>query len=161
MIHAAEVPVAVGFDSRLALSRTTRRLELTGPGSKQRSRGAGRLNLAVPGRLARLRLALRERGRASPGTIVARGTVTVLHDAGTRKLPPKAPASSIDCDGRSYTIYYQNQLPDISARWPNAPSAARYTLEVDGKTMALNKPEHHVQVRQPARRHTSLELSGQ
>jgi hypothetical protein len=139
-IHAAEVPVAVGFEvgSRCPHDAS---IELTGAGSKQRSRGTGRLNLLFQAGSRGYALRCGSAG-SSAGSVVARGTVTVLHDAGTRKLPPKAPASSIDCDGRSYTIYYQNQLPDISAHWPNAPSAARYTLEVDGKTMALDKPEH-------------------
>jgi hypothetical protein len=139
-IHAAEVPVAVGFDVGARCPHEAS-IELTGPGAKQRARGTGRLDLLFQAgtRGYALRCAP---ASGSAGKIVARGTVTVLRDAGTRKLPPKAPASSIECDGRSYTIYYQNQLPDISARWPNAPSAARYTLELDGKTLALEAPEH-------------------
>jgi ferric-dicitrate binding protein FerR (iron transport regulator) len=138
-VHAAEVPVAVGFDvgSRCPHDAS---IELTGAGSKQRSRGTGRLNLLF--QAGTRGYALRCPSAGGPGNVVVRGTVTVMHDAGTRKLPPKAPASSIECDGRSYTIYYQNQLPDISAQWPSAPAAPRYTLDVDGKTMALNKPEH-------------------
>lgn len=139
-IHAPEVPVAVGFDTSARCPHDAV-LELSGAGSKQRSRGHGTLNLLF--QAGTRAYAVRCVGaNGNPGTIVSRGVVTLLHDAGTRKLPPKAPASNVDCDGRSYTIYYQNQLPDISARWPNAPSAPRYTLEVDGKTTALEAPEH-------------------
>jgi hypothetical protein len=138
-IHAPDVPVAVGFDTSARCPRDAV-LELTG-GGKQRSRGHGTLNLLFQaGTRGYAVRCVNAAGNA--GTIVSRGVVTVLRDAGTRKLPPKAPASTVDCDGRSYTVYYQNQLPDISARWPNAPSAPRYTLEIDGKTMALEAPEH-------------------
>ena len=139
-IHAPDVPVAVGFETSARCPRDAV-LELSGAGAKQRSRGHGTLNLLF--QAGTRGYAVRcVNATGTPGTIVSRGVVTLLHDAGTRKLPPKAPASSVDCDGRSYTIYYQNQLPDISARWPNPPSAPRYTLEVDGKTTALETPEH-------------------
>ena len=72
----------------------------------------------------------------------ARGNVRVLHDAGTRDLPPRAPTSLVDADGRGYTIYYQNQLPDVRVRWPSAPEGSSYQLDLDGKVLALKAPEH-------------------
>jgi hypothetical protein len=33
-----------------------------------------------------------------------------------------------DADGRRYTVSYQNRLPIITLRWPDAPHATRYTL---------------------------------
>lgn len=59
-----------------------------------------------------------------------RGRVTVYHDTGTRALPRKAPSTTVSTDGRSYTVLYQNLLPAISVRWPNAPPAPSYTLSV-------------------------------
>ena len=56
-----------------------------------------------------------------PSKVVARGTVRVERDAGTSQLPARAPTSLVDADGRGYTVYYQNQLPEVRVRWPNAP----------------------------------------
>src|SRR5690606_9236542 len=70
---------------------------------------------------------------AEDGTLAPpskKGRVTVYHDAGMRALPRKAPATAINTDGRSYTVLYQNLLPAISVRWPNAPPAPSYTLSV-------------------------------
>jgi hypothetical protein len=76
------------------------------------------------------------------GKPVARGSVQVLNDAGTRRLPSKAPTSFVEADGRTYTVYYQNQMPEISVRWPNAPNASSYDLLVDGQPKRLPKAEH-------------------
>jgi hypothetical protein len=48
----------------------------------------------------------------------------------------------VEADGRTYTIYYPNQLPDISLRWPNAPEETSYELEIDGKRETVSAPEH-------------------
>jgi hypothetical protein len=56
------------------------------------------------------------------------GVVTILRDAGTGVLSRVPPMSRIDTDGRSYTVTYQNLLPQIVVRWPKAPEAASYTL---------------------------------
>lgn len=50
--------------------------------------------------------------------------------SGRFKLPTKAPRTSLDSDGRSYTVTYQNRLPAISLRWSKAPEAPSYHLEV-------------------------------
>ena len=61
---------------------------------------------------------------------MARGRITVLRDAGTAALAKTPPVTSINVDGRSYTVLYQNRLPAVNVRWPNAPEAAAYTLTV-------------------------------
>jgi hypothetical protein len=58
----------------------------------------------------------------------AHGTLTVLADSGTRRLPTSAPSSLVDTDGRKYTILYQNLLPSVTLRWTNAPSGAAFTV---------------------------------
>jgi hypothetical protein len=63
----------------------------------------------------------------------ATGVVTVLRDAGTGVLSRVPPMSRIDTDGRSYTVTYQNLLPQIVVRWPKAPEAASYTLTLQFK----------------------------
>ncbi len=138
VVHAPEVPVAVAIDFR-AKCGGDGFVELTS--GKQRGRGTGRANLLMQSgsRAYAVRCA---DAKGGPGKLVARGAITVLRDAGTGKLPPSAPTSYVEADGRSYTIYYQNQLPDISVRWPNAPKADTYRLEVDGTALDLDKPEH-------------------
>jgi hypothetical protein len=74
--------------------------------------------------------------------VVAKGTINVLLDAGTRRLPPLPPTSLADADGRTYTLYYSNQPPALKLRWPNPPSAPNYVFEVDGKQSTLTQPEH-------------------
>ena len=79
----------------------------------------------------RYELSVRDTRRALIGTtLVAKGKVTVLHDAGTAALPSKAPTTVVATDGRDYTISYQNLLPAVIVQWPGAPPAPTYTLSV-------------------------------
>jgi hypothetical protein len=76
------------------------------------------------------------------GGVAAQGGITVYRDGGTSALPSKAPSTLVNTDGRSYTVLYQNLLPSISVRWPNAPPAPSYTLTVktggSTKTTSVN-----------------------
>jgi hypothetical protein len=143
VVHAPQVPVAIAFDASHKCSGEVALDLVTAAGAKgkQRGQGTGRANLLFPagtrGYTARCVDA-----KGALGHVVARGSVQVLQDAGTRKLPPRAPTSEVEADGRTYSVYYQNQLPDIRIRWPNAPKAERFTLEVDGKAQPLDKAEH-------------------
>jgi hypothetical protein len=143
VVHAPEVPVAIAFDAshkckgEVALELGT----VVASAKKQRGQGQGSANLLFPaGTRGYTARCVDERGGLGP--IVARGSVQVLNDAGTRKLPPRPPTSEVETDGRTYSVYYQNQLPDIRVRWPNAPADQKYTLEIDGKAQPLAKPEH-------------------
>jgi hypothetical protein len=143
VVHAPEVPVAIAFDASHKCSGDVA-LELAvaaGAKSKQRGHGAGRANLLFPAGTRGYTVRCFD-AKGGLGPIVARGSVQVLQDAGTRRLPPRAPTSEVEADGRTYSVYYQNQLPDIRIRWPNAPKAAQFTLEVDGKAQPLDAPEH-------------------
>lgn len=66
-------------------------------------------------------------------TAVAKGSITILKDAGTRPVPTAPPATSITTDGRDYTVMYQNQLPRIAVSWSNAPPSSSYTLHVESR----------------------------
>jgi hypothetical protein len=59
------------------------------------------------------------------------GTLVVRRDAGLARLPKLAPVSSIDADGRRYTVLYQNRLPALAFQWPGAPPSDGYTLHVE------------------------------
>jgi len=138
VVHTPEVPVALSFEfARKCKAEAV--VELVQ--GHQRARGVGHANLSLPaGARAYTVRCLDARG--VPGSVVLRGNAQVLHDSGTRRLPPVAPTSEIEADGRSYTIFYQNQLPNIRLRWPNAPSVESYRLEVDGTAMSVHSPEH-------------------
>lgn len=138
VVHAPSAPVAVGFAFNGKCPGEAQ-LELTG--TKQKSRGDSSANLLFPvGSRGYLLRCIGDNGKL--GKIAARGNVQVLVDPGTRKLPPRAPTSNIEADGRTYSIYYQNQLPEVSVRWPSAPVQPKYQLELDGKPIELSEPEH-------------------
>jgi hypothetical protein len=137
VVHSPEVPVAltVDFATRCPGEGV---VELTQ--SRQHARGKGSASIWAP--LGRRGYGVRcVDARGGLGNIVRRGIVQILRDSGTRELPPSAPTSNVDADGRSYTIYYQNQLPDVRVRWPNAPAADSYQLDVDGTPMSVKSPD--------------------
>jgi hypothetical protein len=138
VLHAPELPVAVSFDFS---GKCPYEGVVELPGAKQKARGKDRVSVSLQqGSSAYSVRCVDEKGGV--GRAIARGSVQVLRDAGTRKLPPKAPTSMVDADGRLYTIHYQNQPPEVLLRWPNAPSAARYELILDGQSSTLPKAEH-------------------
>ncbi len=138
VVHTPSAPVAIGFTFE-DRCKGEGLLELLG--TRQQARAEGSANLAFgPGLRTYTLRCIGANG--APGRIAARGNVQVLIDAGTRNLPPRAPSSDISADGRTYRIYYQNQLPEVLVRWPNAPEQAQYQLELDGKPIALDKPEY-------------------
>ncbi|MFT3923472.1 MAG: FecR domain-containing protein [Myxococcales bacterium] len=138
VLHAPEVPAAVHFDfgGRCPGEGV---IELTGP--RTRTRGKGAANVVIPAIATPYTLRCFDES-GGLGKVVARGTVQVLNDAGTRRLPAKAPTSFVEADGRTYTIYYQNQLPEISVRWPNAPAGSAFDLIVDGQPTRVARAEH-------------------
>jgi ferric-dicitrate binding protein FerR (iron transport regulator) len=138
VLHAPELPVAVAFEFG---SKCPEQGEVELVGKRQRSRGKGSANLLLAAGTRSYAVRCVSAG-GTPGRVVARGTLHVLLDAGTRKLPPVPPASAVEADGRTYTVYYPNQLPDISIRWPNAPQEQSYVLEVDGKPQDVPAPEY-------------------
>lgn len=137
VLHTTELPVAVAFD---VSKKCTGEAELELAGRPKRTRG--RAHLAVSLTTGTRSYTIRCLAKSAPGRVVAQGSVRVVKDPGTRKLPPRAPTSFVDADGRAYTIYYPNQLPDILVRWPNPPSESSYQLEIDGKVEELAGPEH-------------------
>lgn len=67
------------------------------------------------------------------GAAKVKGKVTVLQDAGSRPVPKTAPFTLVDVNGRTYTVLYQNQLPQVSVRWSKAPEGVgSFKLHVSG-----------------------------
>lgn len=60
----------------------------------------------------------------------SRGTIRVLRDAGHRRVKTRAPANSVDTDGRTYRLLYQNRKPTITFVWPDAPAGSKYELTI-------------------------------
>ena len=74
------------------------------------------------------------------------GSIQITRDPGTADLPRLAPATTVDVDGRKYTILYQNLLPEVRVSWPKAPKSTQYQLVltsgIASKTFTTNKPQY-------------------
>jgi hypothetical protein len=122
----------------------------------RRASGAGKYSAVRGEKSAVLRLlagAYQYRVRCSQsaktpgGRVTARGRLSVLRDAGLKQLPKRPPSVTVDADGRSYTVRYQNRLPRITIGWPDAPAAAKYKLNLaspGGKPETRGFPEPRV-----------------
>jgi hypothetical protein len=80
------------------------------------------------------------------GSSRGNGLLRIVRDSGGRSLPRTAPKISLDADGRRYNLRYQNLLPELRLRWPRAPEAESYQLELIPETgppirEQANKPE--------------------
>jgi ferric-dicitrate binding protein FerR (iron transport regulator) len=134
VVHAPELPVALGIGAPSSCTGETL-VELSN-GGKYRGTGQVKVWLDAATRSYSVRCA------EKPARTALRVAVRALEDAGTRKLPARPPTSNVEADGRGYTIYYQNQPPDIHVRWPNAPDTTAYQLDVDGNVLKLKAAEH-------------------
>jgi hypothetical protein len=61
----------------------------------------------------------------------ARGTLRVVRDEGRRQVRATAPKNTVEADGRSYRLLYQNRKPTIAFAWPQAPRAAGFSLTLE------------------------------
>jgi hypothetical protein len=121
LIHDPRPPTAIGFSTAKCAGSAVievgaRKIETVGEGSVHASFPAGVNHYRV--------LCL------TNDKPIAEGSVSVLHDAGNRRLPTSPPATRVDTDGRRYTVLYQNLLPKMSVRWPGAPPSGPFALSV-------------------------------
>src|SRR5262249_641796 len=75
----------------------------------------------------------------------ASGALALKRDAGTGPLPPRAPADTIDADGRLYTVLFQTRPPRLTLLWPDAPpKATELQLHIESaggtRVMRVAKP---------------------
>jgi hypothetical protein len=88
-----------------------------------RSGGSGSANVLVP--VGTLHYRVRCAGARG-----ATGTLRIAKDSGRTPLPKAAARTTVDMDGREYTILYQNLLPELTLQWRTAPRAAKYTFVI-------------------------------
>ncbi len=66
-----------------------------------------------------------------PGGRGAAGTLRIVKDSGRTPLPMAAARTTVEMDGREYTILYQNVLPQLSLGWRTAPRGrSKYTFVI-------------------------------
>jgi hypothetical protein len=71
-----------------------------------------------------------------PGDAKQTATLRVVRDNGAQAVPRTAPRDFVDADGRHYSVLYQNQLPQITMRWPRAPAGVKASVHVEGSSGA-------------------------
>lgn len=93
------------------------------------SRGTGGANVLMPIGAQRYRVRC-----VGPNGVDAEpkagGTLRIVRDAGTQALARRAPKTTVETDGRRYTVLYQTMLPEITVAWPRPPEASAYVLTV-------------------------------
>lgn len=137
-VHDPKPPTAVGIGVASACGGMAL-LDLGGHGRREIT-GEKAINIELkPGSHSYSIRCLDEAGTAT-ANVVAKGSITVLADSGTRQIAAPSPATFVDVDGRDYTVLYQSKLPSIVARWPSAPSTGPFDLVVrraNGQTKTL------------------------
>jgi hypothetical protein len=128
VVHDPRPPTAIGFSNTGCAAGAVLSLSAGRKGSRE-TVGAARVSAEFSQGSHRYVVSCLEPGGAK-GARVGEGTISVIADAGLRKLARTAPLTSVDTDGRRYTVLYQTLLPKLSVRWPNAPPAGSYALTV-------------------------------
>lgn len=88
-----------------------------------RAGGSGGANVSVPTGTYHYRV------RCVGGT-GATGTLRVDKDSGRAPLPKTAARTTVEMDGREYTILFQNLLPHVTLAWRKAPPKPSYTFVI-------------------------------
>jgi len=145
IIHDPRPPTAVGV---LAGGRCKGSALLSVNGNRARPEervGESRIGVALKSGAHRYVVHCLDEGGAR-GDQIGQGTISIVPDAGLRRLATSAPLTNVDADGRRYTVLYQSLQPKIAIQWPNAPAASSYTLTVSSprgtKTLTANSPRY-------------------
>jgi hypothetical protein len=110
------------------------------------SRGAGNAIVRVPGGTRYYRVRCVAGGE--PGDTAARGRLRVRRDPGSAPLAKKPAHTTLDADGRRYTVLYQNLLPALTFHWqrPAASDLDLHVLRRGGKEKVVSAPQARVDV---------------
>ncbi len=133
VVHDPRPPTAIGFRTAGVCDGPAR----VKAGALQ-TEAAGQANLSLPPGQHLYEVRCLDK----PDVVAAKGSVRVLRDAGTRKLPTFAPTANVTTDGRRYTVMYQHRLPKVTVSWPTAPKAESYSLVIDGRTIQTKSPSY-------------------
>ncbi len=125
-VHDPRPPISVGFSTQACEKGVELDVrELRGNTRRVRAPTTPALRLGA----GSFRYTVRCIGDAA-GSTRGNGMLRVVRDSGGRSLPRTAPKIPLDADGRRYNLRYQNLLPELRLRWPQAPQAATYQLEL-------------------------------
>ncbi len=136
VIHDPEPPVKVRLLFGAICDEATVRLSGTSPLER---RGRRAIAEALPQGTYPYSVHCMEAGAVSSEPTQS-GTITVLADAGVTGPPAQGPSALIEVNGRQYTVLYQDQLPQVTLRWPDAPADAtdlKLHLSNQGRTRTL------------------------
>jgi hypothetical protein len=113
-VHDPAPPTAVRFTYECAKGGT---VELTGSGERHTSNGTDGANLSIRAGSWSYRVKCGSKALKS-------GKVTVKRDDAHRNLPPKGARGTnpVDADGKTYTVSYQNLVPNVEFGWPGGSS---------------------------------------
>jgi ferric-dicitrate binding protein FerR (iron transport regulator) len=120
VVHDPSPPTALGFAIPTSCVGGAV-LRLSNSDAKNGIRGSEQINVAVTGSVKYRIHCVTPDGVAERAE--AEGAVSVITDAGTRRISTTAPSNVVDADGRHYTLLYQNALPQVVIRWASAPNA--------------------------------------
>ncbi|WP_428262818.1 hypothetical protein [Haliangium sp.] len=136
VLHVPRPPVAVGVDFGEVCPGGDGVLEVARGrrfrGEVMVSRGRGRANVLLDRRPSQhsYRVRCLEDGRPA-ARAGAEGTIRVVRDAATRRLPRRPPSTTLDSDGRRYTVFYQNRLPELIIEWRGTADPGPYELHIE------------------------------
>lgn len=113
-VHDPAPPTAIRFTYECAKGGT---VELTGSGERHSSTGADGANVSVRAGSWSYRV-------KCGGKALKSGKLVVKRDDARRELPPKGARGTnpVDADGKSYTVSYQNLVPNVEFSWPGGTS---------------------------------------
>lgn len=131
-VHDPSPPTSVRVTIAGCLETLTLEVTRVNGSHVTRVRGQGGAIAALPAGQFRYRARCAQASGAATPRAAAEGRLRILRDAATRKLPSAPPAATVSADGRRYTVRYQNVPPRLSLRWPDAPKAGAYVLELRG-----------------------------
>lgn len=125
-VHDPRPPTAIGLRfSEQCAGRGIVEI-MRGGSAAMSSSGSGQANVLLNAGAHSYRV------RCAGGGDPITGTLRVVRDSGIAPLPPSAPRTMVDADGRNYRVMYQTHIPDITVRWPRPPATGPYTLTIRG-----------------------------
>jgi len=83
---------------------------------------------------------------AGEGAAVASGVVSVIHDGGTRSLPPKPGVNPFELDGRPWAFSYQSAIPDLAVKFPGTAASFKLHLARGGKDLTFESATNKLRV---------------